>query len=85
MRITLGVTAEWRLTKPRSSFAVCSRKVQRAGGNDARGAGIRRAADVCGLSGQKVITDLFGDSSGGEANLESAIEHIAVAQRRICF
>jgi phosphopantothenoylcysteine decarboxylase/phosphopantothenate--cysteine ligase len=33
------------------------------------------------LSGQKVITDLFGDSSGGEANFESAIEHIAVAQR----
>src|SRR5207249_8920644 len=27
------------------------------------------------------ITDLFGESSGGEANLESAIEHIAVAQR----
>jgi phosphopantothenoylcysteine decarboxylase/phosphopantothenate--cysteine ligase len=33
------------------------------------------------LSGQKVITDLFGDSLGGGANLESAIEHIAVAQR----
>jgi phosphopantothenoylcysteine decarboxylase/phosphopantothenate--cysteine ligase len=33
------------------------------------------------LSGQKVITDLFGNSSGGQANLESAIEHIAVAQR----
>src|ERR1700730_19096555 len=33
------------------------------------------------LSGQKVITDLFGDSSGGQANVESAIEHIAVAQR----
>jgi phosphopantothenoylcysteine decarboxylase/phosphopantothenate--cysteine ligase len=33
------------------------------------------------LSGQKVITDLFGDSSGSDANLESAIEHIAVAQR----
>jgi phosphopantothenoylcysteine decarboxylase/phosphopantothenate--cysteine ligase len=32
------------------------------------------------LSGQKVITDLFS-SSDGEANLESAIEHIAVAQR----
>lgn len=31
------------------------------------------------LSGQKVITDLF--ASDGEANLESAIEHIAVAQR----
>jgi len=33
------------------------------------------------LSGQKVITDLFEESSSGEANLESAIEHIAVAQR----
>src|SRR3984957_3015999 len=32
------------------------------------------------LSGQKVITDLFAES-GGEPNLESAIEHIAVAQR----
>ncbi len=32
------------------------------------------------LSGQKVIMDLFAES-GGEANLESAIEHIAVAQR----
>src|SRR5215813_10740559 len=32
------------------------------------------------LFGQKVITDLFAES-GGEANLESAIEHIAVAQR----
>jgi phosphopantothenoylcysteine decarboxylase/phosphopantothenate--cysteine ligase len=33
------------------------------------------------LSGQKVITDLFEKSPAGEANLESAIEHIAVAQR----
>src|SRR6201998_4526045 len=33
------------------------------------------------LSGQRVITDLFANSPGGEANLESAIEHIAVAQR----
>jgi phosphopantothenoylcysteine decarboxylase / phosphopantothenate---cysteine ligase len=32
------------------------------------------------LSGQKVITDLFAESSG-DANLENAIEHIAVAQR----
>src|SRR5579871_4972520 len=32
------------------------------------------------LSGQKVITDLFAES-GADANLESAIEHIAVAQR----
>ncbi len=33
------------------------------------------------LSGQKVIIDLFSNSDGGDANLESAIEHIAVAQR----
>ncbi|HME11492.1 MAG TPA: bifunctional phosphopantothenoylcysteine decarboxylase/phosphopantothenate--cysteine ligase CoaBC, partial [Candidatus Acidoferrum sp.] len=33
------------------------------------------------LSGQKVITDLFAGEEGGGANLESAIEHIAVAQR----
>jgi phosphopantothenoylcysteine decarboxylase/phosphopantothenate--cysteine ligase len=33
------------------------------------------------LSGQKVITDLFEKSPTGEANVESAIEHIAVAQR----
>jgi phosphopantothenoylcysteine decarboxylase / phosphopantothenate---cysteine ligase len=31
------------------------------------------------LSGQKVITEMFS-GSGGEPNLESAIEHIAVAQ-----
>src|SRR5271163_955380 len=33
------------------------------------------------LTGQKVITDLFEKPSAGEANVESAIEHIAVAQR----
>src|SRR6202166_5011669 len=33
------------------------------------------------LSGQKVITDLFTSGDSGDANLESAIEHIAVAQR----
>ena len=31
------------------------------------------------LSGRKVITEMFG-GAGGEANVESAIEHIAVAQ-----
>ena len=34
---------------------------------------------LASLSGRKVITDLFA-GSGGEANIESAIEHIAVAQ-----
>jgi len=33
------------------------------------------------LSGHKVIVDLFEKAAGGEPNLESAIEHIAVAQR----
>src|ERR1700681_924270 len=33
------------------------------------------------LTGQKVITEMFGADSGAGANVESAIEHIAVAQR----
>src|SRR5580692_6952369 len=33
------------------------------------------------LTGQKVITDLFAAAGGAPANVESAIEHIAVAQR----
>ena len=39
-----------------------------------------RPLTFAALSGRKVITDLFAGSAG-EANLESAIEHIAVAQR----
>src|SRR5271166_2255657 len=33
------------------------------------------------LTGQKVITDMFGAAGAAPANVESAIEHIAVAQR----
>ncbi len=33
------------------------------------------------LTGQKVITEMFGGEAGSGANVESAIEHIAVAQR----
>lgn len=33
------------------------------------------------LTGQKVITDMFAAEGGGAANVESAIEHIAIAQR----
>ena len=33
------------------------------------------------LTGNKVITEMFGGENGAPANLESAIEHIAVAQR----
>jgi phosphopantothenoylcysteine decarboxylase/phosphopantothenate--cysteine ligase len=32
------------------------------------------------LSGRKVITEMFGGEGAGEPNVESAIEHIAVAQ-----
>src|SRR6202790_3199484 len=35
---------------------------------------------IASLTGQKVITEMFGDDSA-DANVESAIEHIAVAQR----
>ena len=38
-----------------------------------------RPLTFAALSGEKVITDLFGSDSG-DANVESAIEHIAVAQ-----
>ncbi len=38
-----------------------------------------RPLTFAALSGEKVITDMFADA-GGEPNLESAIEHIAVAQ-----
>jgi phosphopantothenoylcysteine decarboxylase/phosphopantothenate--cysteine ligase len=38
-----------------------------------------RPLTFAALSGQKVITGMF-DGAGGEANVESAIEHIAVAQ-----
>jgi phosphopantothenoylcysteine decarboxylase/phosphopantothenate--cysteine ligase len=40
-----------------------------------------RPLTFAALSGEKVITDMFGSESGtGPANVESAIEHIAVAQ-----
>src|ERR1700687_5302189 len=40
-----------------------------------------RPLTFAALSGEKVITDMFGSESGDEqANVESAIEHIAVAQ-----
>ncbi len=40
-----------------------------------------RPLTFAALSGEKVITDMFGSASGAElANVDSAIEHIAVAQ-----
>jgi phosphopantothenoylcysteine decarboxylase/phosphopantothenate--cysteine ligase len=81
MRITLGVTggvaaykaAELLRRLQQENFAV--QVVMTRGARE-----FVTPLTFAALSGQKVITDLFADS-GGEANLESAIEHIAVAQR----
>src|ERR671924_504797 len=82
MRITLGVTGGVAAYKA----AELVRRLQQEG-HSVQVVMTRAAREFvtpltfAALSGQKVITDLFSDSSGGEANLESAIEHIAVAQR----
>src|SRR5215470_3477179 len=82
MRITLGVTGGVAAYKA----AELVRRLQQEG-HSVQVVMTRTAREFvtpltfAALSGQKVITDLFSDSSGGEANLESAIEHIAVAQR----
>ncbi|HEY6944677.1 MAG TPA: bifunctional phosphopantothenoylcysteine decarboxylase/phosphopantothenate--cysteine ligase CoaBC [Candidatus Acidoferrum sp.] len=82
MRITLGVTGGVAAYKA----AELVRRLQQEG-HSVQVVMTRSAREFvtpltfAALSGQKVITDLFSDSSGGEANLESAIEHIAVAQR----
>jgi phosphopantothenoylcysteine decarboxylase/phosphopantothenate--cysteine ligase len=39
-----------------------------------------RPLTFAALSGEKVITDLFGSSEDSQPNVEAAIEHIAVAQ-----
>src|SRR5437879_5344569 len=82
MRITLGVTGGVAAYKA----AELVRRLQQDGFSVqvvmTRGAReFVTPLTFAALSGQKVITDLFSDFSGGEANLESAIEHIAVAQR----
>src|SRR6202047_578343 len=82
MRITLGVTGGVAAYKA----AELVRRLQNEGFNVqvvmTRGAReFITPLTFAALSGQKVITDLFGDSSGSEANLERAIEHIAVPQR----
>src|SRR5450631_2566473 len=45
-----------------------------------------RPLTFAALSGEKVITSMFGSGSGDEqANVESAIEHIAIAQAIECL
>ncbi|MGC1414416.1 MAG: bifunctional phosphopantothenoylcysteine decarboxylase/phosphopantothenate--cysteine ligase CoaBC [Candidatus Acidiferrum sp.] len=82
MRITLGVTggvaaykaAELVRLLQQDSFTV--QVVMTRGARE-----FVTPLTFAALSGQKVITDLFEKSSTGDANVESAIEHIGVAQR----
>jgi phosphopantothenoylcysteine decarboxylase/phosphopantothenate--cysteine ligase len=81
MRITLGVTGGVAAYKA----AELVRRLQQEGFSVE--VVMTRAAcefiaplTFAALTGKKVITSLFAES-GGEANLESAVEHIAVAQR----
>ena len=81
MRITLGVTggvaaykaAELVRRLQQDGFAV--QVVMTRGARE-----FITPLTFAALTGQKVITDLFAEP-GNEANLESAIEHIAAAQR----
>jgi phosphopantothenoylcysteine decarboxylase/phosphopantothenate--cysteine ligase len=83
MRITLGVTGGVAAYKA----AELVRRLQTEG--FAVQVVMTRAArefitplTFAALTGQKVITDLFSESATtGDANLDSAVEHIAVAQR----
>src|SRR5215467_2345671 len=81
MQITLGVTGGVAAYKA----AELVRRLQQEGFNvevvmTRAACEFIRPLTFAALSGKKVITDLFA-GAGGEANLESAIEHIAVAQR----
>src|SRR5271169_714363 len=82
MRITLGVTggvaaykaAELVRLLQQDSFTV--QVVMTRGARE-----FITPLTFAALTGQKVITDLFEKSPTGEPNVESAIEHISVAQR----
>jgi 3-polyprenyl-4-hydroxybenzoate decarboxylase len=82
MRITLGVTGGVAAYKA----AELARRLQQEGFS-VQVVMTRSAREFitpltfAALTGQKVITELFAADSGGPANLDSAIEHIAVAQR----
>jgi phosphopantothenoylcysteine decarboxylase/phosphopantothenate--cysteine ligase len=82
MRITLGVTGGIAAYKS----AELVRRLQDEG-HTVQVVMTRAASEFitpltfAALSGQRVITDLFATERGGEGSLESAIDHIAVAQR----
>src|SRR5581483_11836988 len=84
MRITLGVTGGVAAYKAAELVRLLQQE-----GFSVQAVMTRAACEFitpltfAALTGQRVITGLFGAAEGeaGRANLESAIEHIAVAQR----
>ena len=80
MKVALGVTGGIAAYKAAELLRVLQDK-----GVDVQVVMTRHACEFvrpltfAALSGHKVITEMFGEA-GGEANVESAIEHIAVAQ-----
>ena len=82
MRITLGVTGGIAAYKS----AELVRRLQDEG-HSVQVVMTRAAREFitpltfAALSGQRVITDLFSNAPGGGGSVESAIDHIAVAQR----
>ncbi|MBZ5515380.1 MAG: bifunctional phosphopantothenoylcysteine decarboxylase/phosphopantothenate--cysteine ligase CoaBC [Acidobacteriia bacterium] len=80
MRVALGVTGGIAAYKAAELLRVLQEK-----GLEVQVVMTRHACEFvrpltfAALSGRKVITEMFG-GAGGEANVESAIEHIAVAQ-----
>jgi phosphopantothenoylcysteine decarboxylase / phosphopantothenate---cysteine ligase len=82
MRITLGVTGGVAAYKSAELVRLLQTEGHSVQVVMTRAAGeFITPLTFAALSGQKVITDLFTSGESGDANLESAIEHIAVAQR----
>ena len=80
MKVALGITGGIAAYKAAELVRVLQDK-----GIDVQAVMTRHAVEFvrpltfAALTGRKVITEMFGEA-GGEANVESAIEHIAVAQ-----
>ena len=82
MRITLGVTggiAAYKSAEPVRRLQDEGHSIQVVMTRAARE--FITPLTFAALSGQRVITDLFSNQPGGEGSLDSAIDHIAVAQR----
>jgi phosphopantothenoylcysteine decarboxylase/phosphopantothenate--cysteine ligase len=80
MRVALGVTGGIAAYKAAELLRVLQDKGVEVQVVMTRHAGeFVRPLTFAALSGRKVITEMFGEG-GSEANVESAIEHIAVAQ-----